>query len=70
MTPENFTYWLKGYMEQIGDAPTKEQWEVIKSQMNGALYPRINVTPHIAPQQWQSPTQHWPMPTIITCGAQ
>lgn len=68
MNAENFTYWLKGYMEQIGEAPTQEQWEKIKAQMNGALYPRINVTPYTPPQQWQSPVQHWPMPTII-CGA-
>lgn len=33
MTPEQFTYWLQGYTEINGEAPTPEQWEVIKDHL-------------------------------------
>ncbi|HCM9127860.1 TPA: hypothetical protein R4104_001497 [Enterobacter asburiae] len=69
MNAENFTYWLKGYVEQIDGVPTPEQWEKIKGQMNISLYPRQNIAPYVAPQLWQTPVQYWPMPPTITCGA-
>lgn len=69
MNPENFTFWLKGYMEQIGDAPTPEQWEKIKTQMHIALHPPVNnIQPYMAPQQWQTPVRYLQLPSII-CGA-
>jgi hypothetical protein len=30
MTSEQFTYWLQGCAEMGGDAPTAEQWQMIK----------------------------------------
>lgn len=69
MTPENFTYWLKGYMEQIGDTPTPGQWEKIKTKMHVALHPPVNnIQPYVDPQQWQTPVRYWQLPSI-TCGA-
>lgn len=34
MTPENFTYWLQGYSEICGQAPSEKQWEIIKDHLN------------------------------------
>jgi hypothetical protein len=33
MTPDQFTYWLQGFAEINQEAPTKEQWEVIKDHL-------------------------------------
>ena len=33
MTTENFTYWLKGFVEINGTEPTKEQWQIIKDHL-------------------------------------
>lgn len=33
MTPENFAYWLQGFVELSGSTPTEEQWEVIKQHL-------------------------------------
>lgn len=33
MTPEQFAYWLQGYAELAGDAPTPEQWQSIKEHL-------------------------------------
>lgn len=29
MTPDQFTYWLQGFAEVNGAAPTREQWQII-----------------------------------------
>jgi len=34
MTPENFTYWLNGFVELNGTPPTPEQWDCIKEHLN------------------------------------
>jgi hypothetical protein len=33
MTPENFTYWLNGFVELNGTPPTPEQWDCIKEHL-------------------------------------
>jgi hypothetical protein len=33
MTPENFCYWLQGFAELNGTAPTPQQWESIKEHL-------------------------------------
>jgi hypothetical protein len=42
MTPEQFAYWLQGYSEIAGDAPTKEQWQVIQDHLKTVFH---KVTP-------------------------
>lgn len=34
MTPEQFTYWLQGFVEIGGGQPTNRQWEIIKDHLN------------------------------------
>jgi len=33
MTPENFAYWLQGFVDLYGNPPTEDQWEVIKERL-------------------------------------
>lgn len=33
MTPEQFAYWLQGFSEINGQAPTVEQWQVIQDHL-------------------------------------
>lgn len=33
MTPNDFVYWLQGYVELNGDVPTEQQWDVIKDHL-------------------------------------
>jgi hypothetical protein len=33
MTPEQFTYWLQGFTEISQQAPTEQQWKVIKDHL-------------------------------------
>jgi hypothetical protein len=34
MTPDQFTYWLQGFVETNGGkAPTKQQWQIIKDHL-------------------------------------
>ena len=33
MTPENFAYWLQGFVEVSGLTPTEDQWEIIKQHL-------------------------------------
>ena len=34
MTPENFVYWLQGFVELNGNPPTPEQWQSIKEHLS------------------------------------
>lgn len=34
MSPENFAYWLQGFNEIVGKAPTQEQWQVIQDHLS------------------------------------
>lgn len=42
MTPEQFTYWMQGFVELNGAAPTPEQWECIKDHLKTVFH---KVTP-------------------------
>lgn len=33
MTPEQFAYWLQGYVEISGKQPTESEWQVIKDHL-------------------------------------
>ena len=37
MTPENFCYWLQGRAELASEAPTPEQWTLIKQELQRAI---------------------------------
>ncbi len=37
MTAEQFLYWLQGYAEIAGEAPSAEQWTVIKDHLQLAF---------------------------------
>lgn len=44
MTPDQFTYWLQGFVETNGGkAPTKQQWQIIKDHLKLCFN---KVTPH------------------------
>ncbi len=45
MTPENFTYWLQGFVELDGDRPTEFQWQEIKNHLAlvfNKVVPKVN----------------------------
>ncbi len=47
MTPDQFTYWLQGFVEMnSGKAPTKQQWGMIKDHLQLCFN---KVTPHYPP---------------------
>lgn len=37
MTPEQFVYWLQGFSEISGGAPTDEQWGLIQSKLSEVM---------------------------------
>lgn len=42
MTPENFCYWLRGYIELTGNAElSKEQVQVINEHLDLVLVPQV-----------------------------
>lgn len=34
MKPENFCYWLNGYVDLVSDVPSQAQWECIKNHLS------------------------------------
>ncbi|QIC87519.1 hypothetical protein F0336_14145 [Serratia liquefaciens] len=44
MTPEQFTYWLQGFVELHGDLPTDDQWKSIKEHLQTVF---VKVTPPV-----------------------
>ena len=34
MSPENFVYWLNGFVELTGEKPSDEQWKSIKDHLS------------------------------------
>lgn len=49
MTPEQFAYWLQGFVELQGSEPTAEQWQQIKDHLQTVFVKvtpqRIDITP-------------------------
>lgn len=43
MTPENFTYWMQGYVELVGEVPTKEQWKSIVEHLE-LVFTKVTAT--------------------------
>jgi hypothetical protein len=39
MTPEQFCYWLQGFVELSQEAPTPEQWDKIRQSLNATVPP-------------------------------
>ena len=62
MTLQEFTAWLDGFGEAIGDAPTPEQWAKVKGKF-ATIYPLPNsgLTP-IRPHYPAMPG--YPLPTL------
>ena len=44
MEPEQFTYWLQGFVELNGETPTPEQWRSIKEHLQTVF---VKVTPPV-----------------------
>lgn len=40
MTPENFCYWLQGFSELNGQAPTEDQWKSITEHL-GLVFKKV-----------------------------
>lgn len=66
MTSEQFAYWLQGYSEIAGDAPSAEQWQVIQDHLKLVFE---KVTPLRRPRDYAPPlTPNMPMPPYeVTC---
>lgn len=61
MTPENFTYWLQGFVELNGEQPTPEQWKSIKEHLQTVFK---KVTPEVSVSNSSAPIIEWnPTPT-------
>ncbi|MBN7822183.1 hypothetical protein [Bowmanella yangjiangensis] len=68
MTPEQFAYWLQGFVELQGSEPTAEQWQQIKDHLQTVFVKvtpqRIAPTPVVQPTPvddgWTSPMPRWP----------
>lgn len=82
MTPEQFAYWLQGFVELHGSEPTAEQWQQIKDHLQTVFVKvtpqRIDITPRPVIQptpvddartrcQPKWPYAPWPHQPIITC---
>lgn len=44
MTPEQFTYWLQGFVELHGEMPSEAQWKSIKEHLQTVF---AKVTPQV-----------------------
>jgi len=53
MTPENFCYWLQGFSELNGQAPTEDQWKSIAEHLELVFK---KVTPAGPGQVYRQPT--------------
>lgn len=64
MTPEQFAYWLQGYVEIRGSAPTSGEWEVIKDHLATVFKKvtpdRITIGPGIAEPYRGNPNPYMP----------
>jgi hypothetical protein len=52
MTPEQFAYWLQGYVELIGNRPSEARWKAIKEHLATVF---VKVTPEVGQKPPKSP---------------
>ena len=65
MKPENFLYWLNGFVEMGGVRPTEEQWKMIKEHLALTMQ-KVTVTGipiNLPPQYFPNPGR----PMELTC---
>jgi hypothetical protein len=59
MTPEQFTYWMQGYVElNNGAQPTAEQWQMIQEHLKTVFH-------KVTPPYPQPPSVFGPLPTPL-----
>lgn len=51
MTDKEFCYWLQGFVELGGEAPTKEQWDSIKEHL-ALVFTKVT-TPYPSPNPYK-----------------
>ncbi len=44
MNPNEFKAWIDGFSQAVGDAPTAEQWALVKAKVNELASPLGNLT--------------------------
>lgn len=78
MTPEQFAYWLQGFAEIKGSAPSEHEWKIIKDHLAtvfkkvtptyppGVLVPRDTSIPPYNPGNPFAPYDGRP---VVTCSA-
>ena len=55
MSPENFVYWLNGFVELNGSQPNEQQWESIKDHLQLVMNkktPVRSIMVDVAPKPW------------------
>lgn len=63
MSPENFIYWLNGFVEMGGERPTEEQWKMIKEHLALTMQKVTVTTINLPPQYFPNPSR----PMELTC---
>lgn len=73
MSPENFVYWLNGFVELTGEKPSDEQWKSIKYHLGLAM---TKITPVVINQKilpsdlykvWRNPKIDEDIATGLVC---
>jgi len=68
MTFNEYKSWLDGFSEGINGAPTKEQWEKIKSKLNEVVEHSTTIYHPGVPPVIAAPSQWLKPPYDIICG--
>lgn len=63
MTPENFIYWLNGFIELTGEIPNREQWNSIREHLSLVMTKVTTPTQYLHPI-WPNSV---PKDTTIIC---
>ncbi|WP_447897997.1 hypothetical protein [Stenotrophomonas sepilia] len=67
MTPEQFAYWMQGFAELNGAAPTQEQWDSIREHLKTVFH---KVTPPVVGANQFPPLQAgraFPLGGVVKC---
>lgn len=62
LTPEQFVYWLQGFVELHGISPTTFQWEIIKAHLQAVFDKKIEVKADDLSKLTSSPYVPTPLP--------